>query len=203
MLVSICVLKDSNIHNLSDLAGKRIAVGNPGGGTVRNAQRIFGALGMWDKIEPKYMSFADGATALKEGHVDVLFQNGAPVPNVLSVQATHPMRLIGLSEEEGKIFKKKYPAYTVDFIKPKTYETIDYPVRSFGNLVWFATSDKLEEKWVHDMLVVLFKAKKEGRLDAISKKLQKNLFPSIKDGRETDIPFHAGAIKYYKEQGLW
>ncbi len=203
MLVSICVLAKSDIYKLSDLVGKKIAVGNPGGGTVRNAQRLFGALGMWDKIEPRYMSFADGATALKEGHVDVLFQNGAPVPNVISVEATHKIRLIGLTEEEAKIFKQKYPAFTVRNIEPKTYETIDYPVRSFGNLMWFATTDRVEEKWIYEIVKSLFTAQKENRLSAIHKRLSKNLSPSIESGRELGIPFHQGAIKYYKEKGLW
>ena len=202
MLVSICVLKESNIKTLSDMAGKRIALGPPGGGTVRNAQRLFGALGLWDKIKPRNMSFADGATALKEGHVDVLFQNGAPVPNVLSVEATHSIRLIGLTEAEAKIYKQKYPGYRIKHISPKTYATIDYPVLSFGTLMWIATTDKMEDKWIYELLKVTFTEKDKGTLQKIHVRLA-DISPSIEDGKDIGIPFHSGAIKYYKEKGWW
>ena len=41
---------DSGIRNIDDLAGKRVAVGNPGSGTFASAERVFRAVGMWDKI---------------------------------------------------------------------------------------------------------------------------------------------------------
>ncbi|MDR7387136.1 MAG: TAXI family TRAP transporter solute-binding subunit, partial [Armatimonadota bacterium] len=43
--------RDSGIRAVADLAGKRVAVGSPGSGTFSNAQRIFGELGLWDRIQ--------------------------------------------------------------------------------------------------------------------------------------------------------
>jgi len=183
------------------MVGKRIAMGPPGSGTGTNAKRLFGALGLWDKIKPRYMGFADGATALIEGHVDVLMQNGAPIANVISVQAVRPIRLIGLTEKEGKIYKKKYPGYMIKDIAPKTYETIDYPVRSFWSIVFFDTTDKMEDEWIYQIVKVMFAAKKKGTLNKIHV-LLKQLAPGLKEGKDLDIPFHPGAIKYYKEKGL-
>ena len=41
---------DSGIRTVDDLAGKRVAVGTPGSGTFASAERVFRALGVWDKI---------------------------------------------------------------------------------------------------------------------------------------------------------
>ena len=41
---------DSGIRTVDDLAGKRVAVGTPGSGTFASAERVFRALGVWDKL---------------------------------------------------------------------------------------------------------------------------------------------------------
>ncbi len=200
--VSIVVLEDSGIKSISDMAGKRVAVGPPGGGSARNSQKLFTALGMWDKIKPRFIAWKDAATALKEGNVDVFFQNGAPHPAVVSVEATHKIRLIGLTKEEGEIFCKKWTGYHMACMPPGTYETIDYPVWIFWDWTMDIVNADVEAKWVYDMLKVSFAEKEKGTLKNIHVLLDQ-WSPALKVGRGLGVPYHPGAIKYYKEKGLW
>lgn len=41
---------DSGIRSVDEIAGKRVAVGTPGSGTFASAERVFRALGVWDKL---------------------------------------------------------------------------------------------------------------------------------------------------------
>ena len=199
--VSICVLKKSDIKTLSDLAGKKIAMGPPGSGSGKSAKKLFEAIGLWDKITPRYIGYQDGATALKEGHVDCLFQNGAPAANVLSVEATHPIRLLGLTDKEAEQFLAKYPGYVIRDLAPKTYESIDYPVKIFWTVVFVDTNDSVEEKWIYEIVKDTFKEKEKGTFNKIHV-LMKQIEPGIEPAKELGIPFHPGAVKYYKEKGL-
>ena len=70
-LVYTVTLDASGIKNIKDLKGKRVAVGAAGSGAEANARQILEAYGItYNDIEVQYLSFAEGASALKDGNVD-------------------------------------------------------------------------------------------------------------------------------------
>ncbi|MCI7331746.1 MAG: TAXI family TRAP transporter solute-binding subunit, partial [Selenomonadaceae bacterium] len=67
-------LDSSGIKKISDLKGKRVAVGAAGSGAEANARQILAAYGItYDDIQVQYLSFGEGASALKDGNVDAAF----------------------------------------------------------------------------------------------------------------------------------
>src|SRR5690606_41878246 len=62
-------LAGSGIETLEDLAGKKVALGPPGSGTVFNCSNILKALDIIDEIDPQMMTFAD---ARSEEHTSEL-----------------------------------------------------------------------------------------------------------------------------------
>ena len=63
-------LADSGLSSIADLAGKKVALGPPGSGTVFNCSNILTALGILDQVEPQMMTFADAGRALGNGQID-------------------------------------------------------------------------------------------------------------------------------------
>ena len=60
-------------------------------------------MGVWNKIEPQYLGYADGADALVNGLVDALWLfTGFPNAAVISVTEKKDIRLIPLYEEAMK-----------------------------------------------------------------------------------------------------
>jgi len=195
------VLKDSKIKGYSDMVGKKVAVGPPGSGTLKSAQLVFDALGLTGKVDLKFLGYDDAETALKEGHVDVVMQNGAPASNIMTIEATDPIRLIGLNQKEQEMFRKKNPSLVVRDIPGNTYRTVKEPVPSFWSVVFWVTHSDLEEKWVYEILKTVFDPQKKKVLETIQV-LYKELSPGIEEAKDLGIPLHPGAIKFYKEKGL-
>ena len=57
----LVVLKKSGITKVSDLDGKRVAVGGAGSGAAGAAQRYFTSLGLWDKMKVEFLGYSKAA----------------------------------------------------------------------------------------------------------------------------------------------
>ena len=100
--VHCVVRKDSGIRDLAGLAGRRVAVGQPGSGTSLTTPRLLEAAGLGtsaDAAAPvagtaavENLGLNDGIAALKAGTVDALFWSGG-VPTAAIASATQDVAL--------------------------------------------------------------------------------------------------------------
>ena len=68
------------LYGITELRGRRVAVGTKGSGMEQHARTILDAIGLgYAEIEPVHLDFAPGAEALIAGDVDAQIQ--CPVPN--------------------------------------------------------------------------------------------------------------------------
>ena len=73
-------LASSRLETVSDIVGKRVAIGPRDSGMVQHVHTMFDILGIsFDDFTPVHLGFADGAHALEAGDVDAQFQ--CPIPN--------------------------------------------------------------------------------------------------------------------------
>ena len=88
---------DSGIKTAEDLAGKRVALGTPGSGTFASAERVFRALGVWDKINRIPLLGAAAGDAMNDGKADAFFWTG-PEPDRVTMEAAtkKPIRAIDI-----------------------------------------------------------------------------------------------------------
>ena len=78
--------EDSGIRTVDDLAGKRVAFGSPGSGTFASAERVFRALGLWDKLNRIPLLGPAAGEAMSEGKADAFFWTG-PEPDRVTTEA--------------------------------------------------------------------------------------------------------------------
>lgn len=100
--VHCVVRKDSGIRELSGLAGRRVAVGQPGSGTSLTTPRLLEAAGLGTSADAavpaagtaavENLGLNDGIAALKAGTVDALFWSGG-VPTAAIAAATQEVAL--------------------------------------------------------------------------------------------------------------
>ena len=140
------VREDSGIKSIADLKGKRVAVGAAGSGAEANARQILEAYGLtYNDIEEQFLSFAEGAYAIKDGTVDAAFVTaGYPTASVQDVASQNKIRLLAIGDDQAKILADKYPFYTKTVIPAGTYQGFDEDTKSVSVMAILVANDKID-----------------------------------------------------------
>lgn len=212
-LRTLAVLYPNNMHvvtvegrgvdKVTDLKGKRVSTGAPGSGTEVMALRVLEAYGIdaekdmkRDKLLP-----AESAGAVKDRKIDAFFWvGGLPTASITDLGATPglKLKLIGNADAVPKMRDKYGPIYVKGNIPAKTYpgQDIDVPIAIVWNLL--VCNEKMKGDVAYDIIRTLFERKPE--LVAVHRDAGWLALEPQVGG--SPIPFHPGAIRYFKEKGI-
>ena len=197
-------LEGKGIEKLADLKGKRVSIGAPGSGSEKLCIKILKAAGIDpDKdIVKERLAVSEAASALKDGKIDAFFWNaGIPMPAVLDL-ATTPgikIKLIPHTEVLPKLVELYGPIYFKAVIPKGTYPGIDVDFEVIGLANLLVCIPELPNDLVYQIVKVVFDHIDE--LIAVHKAAKEITLKTAVVG--SPIPFHDGAIKYFKEKGVW
>lgn len=151
-------LADSGINSVADFKGKRVAVGAQGSGVEANVRQILQAYGLsYDDIDEQFLSFAEGANALKDGTVDVACVTaGYPTASIQDVATAKKIRLIPLDEEKITALTIDYPFYTRTVIPADTYKDFSGEVPTVSVMAILVATDKMDDKTGYDVTKAIF-----------------------------------------------
>lgn len=199
----LVVLKDSGINTIADLSfGKKVAVGNLGSGAATASRRFFESMGVWNKIEPQYLGYADGADALVNGLVDALWLfTGFPNAAVISVTEKKDIRLIPLYEEAMKngVLFEDFPFYSKVTIPAGTYKGVGRDVVTFQDSTLLTAGRHVRNNVVEEVLNHIYT--EEGLEFLVNRKSTARAM-SLESGLTGIVtPLHIGAIKYWQSKG--
>lgn len=140
------VREDSGIKSIADLKGKRVAVGAAGSGAEANARQILEAYGLtYDDVDEQFLSFAEGAYAIKDGTVDAAFVTaGYPTASVQDVASQNKIRLLPVGDDQIKILSEKYPFYTKTTVPKGVYQGFDEDVNTVSVMAILVANDKID-----------------------------------------------------------
>ncbi len=191
---------DENIKSVSDLKGKTVSVGDAGSGVEFNAKEILEAYGLtFDDITVVNASFGDSAEDLENGEIDAAFiVSGTPTAAVEELAESKKISLVQLDDEHIASLKKNYDFYAETVIPAGTYKDVDADAVTVSVRATLVASNEVSEETVYEILKALFDNK-----DALVEGHAK--FESLKAEdavKGMSVPFHAGAKKYYEEQGI-
>jgi len=194
------VTLDPAIKSVADLAGKTVSVGDAGSGTYYNAVDILGVYGMdvEKDITPVYESFGTSAESLQDGKIDAAFVvAGAPTTAITSLAATKDVYLVSLDEEHIEALRAKSPYYSLNNIAADVYGTPeDVTTVAIGAVV--IANDDVSEDDVYNFVSGVFE-----NLETITTSHAKGAELSLEFATSvTDVPYHAGAAKYFAEKGI-
>ena len=188
-------LKSSGIKSLAELKGKRVAVGAVGSGVEANVRQILAAYGVtYSDIDAQYLSFAEGASALKDGNVDVaVLTAGYPTASVQDIASQNPVRLLPVEEKIADDLIAQYPFYTKTVIPAGTYAGFDEEVSSVAVMAMLVAGPTVNADLGYSVTKAIF-----GNLDrlqaahAVGKQITKD---TAKAGMS--LPMNAGAERYF------
>ena len=193
----------TGINAISDLRGKRVSVGPPGSGTEVTALRILEAAGINPDrdIRKERLSPAASADAIKDKKIDAFFWSGGlPTAAVLDL-AFSPgvrIRLLPLDAVLAALQRKWGNLYFRSVIQKEFYLGLpaDLPTVGVANLM--ISHRDFDAELAYQITKLLFEKRPEL---ALVHKEAANITTIGAAGR-SPLPFHPGAIRYFKERGI-
>lgn len=146
--VQIITLQNSGINKITDLKGKRLAVGPEGSGTEANTRQILKVHGLdYQNVTPFYMSFAESVNALVEKRVDVVFVTaGVPTLAIEDLAKNNNIKMIGISGDKIQELMLKYPFYSKIIINKDGYYGLDESITTVAVRAMLVANNKIDDK---------------------------------------------------------
>ena len=202
--VHVVTRADTGITTVAGLRGRVVSVGAAGSGTTVLALRIMQAAGLDPArdVRTQSLGVAQSVDALKDGKIDAFFWNGGlPTAAILDLVNTPGMRARFVPTEDLlPLLQQAHGAslYYRALIPKATYDTdADVPVIAVANLL--VVSESMAEALAYDITRVLFDHQPE--LAAIHPQARELSLATALNG--SPIPFHPGAIRFYRERNVW
>ncbi len=196
-------IKKRGIKDIMDVKGKRVCVGTQGSGAALHGESLLRTLGLWDKIDIKWLPMRPAANALMDGQLDVFgCFSGMPMAVLLEIQALHDVTLIDVVDEaKAAGFSKKYPFYKAGVIPAGTYKGQDKEVGIYQQSTFLLAHEKLSEDMIYNILSTLYSDQGLSYMKKVHARGAELKVKTALDGIEI-IPMHPGAIRFFKEKGL-
>jgi TRAP transporter TAXI family solute receptor len=200
--VHVVALEDSGIAKVEDMKGKRISVGSAGSSTEVAADRVLEAAGVDGKkdIKREALSVAESVNAMKDKKLDGFFWiGGLPTAAVTDLVNTPGLKVKFLpTAQYVEPIRKKYGPLYSDFALPKgIYKGFDQdiPGIGIGNVV--VVHAEMPEQLAYNITKTIFDNLAE--VQKVHSEAKSLTIQSATKG--ASLPFHPGAIKYFKEKG--
>jgi len=200
----IVTLEGLGINKIADLKGRRISTGPPRSGTEVKTNRVLAAAGLDpDKdIIRERLTVQESGNALKDRKIDAYFwSGGVPTAAVTDLAATPgiKIKLIDHADVVEVLNKKFGPLYVRDVIPARTYPGQDTPTQIAT--VWnvLVARGDIPDEVAYNIVKTIFEHKEDMiRVHAESRSFDYK----YQTNAAAVIPYHPGAVKYYREQGL-
>jgi TRAP transporter TAXI family solute receptor len=198
----VVVRTDSPIRSIAELAGKVVAIGEPGSGTAVNGKLLLAAAGFGeDDVTRKNLSPTRAAEEIKAGTVDALIVVGSqPIPAIQELAALAPIRLLPVTGPLAAKLQHQFSFYDPVVIPAGAYRNVDTDTPSLGfHALWIVGADA-DPQLVYDITRSLWSdraAKLFAALDPVGKRIK--LEDALKG---VSLPLHPGAERFYRERGI-
>ncbi|MBR4959582.1 MAG: TAXI family TRAP transporter solute-binding subunit [Clostridia bacterium] len=197
---TIQIVARPDIKSISDLAGKKVSVGDVGSGTEFNAAQIFEAYGMtFEDIQKQNLGFTDSADKFKDGQLDAFFCTaGAPTVAITELATATDFTILSIDAAELAWLQENYGYYTEFNMAAGTYANITKDVTTVAVMATLICDADLDEDTVYNITKGIYE-----NLEPITAAHAKGAELSLEkatDGIST--PMHPGAVKYFTEKGV-
>lgn len=200
----VVTIEGTGIEKMSDLKGKRVSTGSPGSATEVMAFRVIEAAGL-DKdkdMKRERLGVAESVNAVKDRKIDAFFWvGGIPTAAVTDLAATPgvKIKMIDHSDVVAKMNAKYGDLYAAGTIPKGSYPGYDKDnaIAEVWNII--VTGDKMSNDDAYNIVKTL--VEKKADLVAVHKEAESFTLANQQQAK-SPIPFHPGALKYFKEQGV-
>jgi TRAP transporter TAXI family solute receptor len=198
----VVALKDAKIKSYADLKGKSLVTQSKGNTGELLTAEVLKLNGMTYQSLAKanfQASYTDAVSMMKDGHAEVFtLGTTAPASAVMDLASARDIELVPVDDKTMNELNKTNPGYHKIVIKAGTYPKQDKDVPVIGYSTHIVAACDLSEDTVYKMTKAMATHIKDmaNVVKAIDGLTVKDMAVDI------GVPFHKGAVKYYKEAGV-
>jgi TRAP transporter TAXI family solute receptor len=197
----VVALKDANVKSFADLKGKSLVTqpkGNTGEILTALVLKINGMnYGSLSKANFQ-AGYTDAVDMMKDGHAQVFtLGTTSPASSVMDLASGRDIELVPVDDKTMNELHKMNPGYVRMVIKSGTYPKQDKDVAAIAYSTHIVARCDLPEEMVYQMTKTM--ATHVADMAAVVKPIQGLTAKDM--AVDIGVPFHKGAVKYYKEVG--
>lgn len=200
------VPENSDIQSVADFKGKTVAVGPAGSATLNiiGKQHLTKGWGLtFEDFNAKFLSFDEVARGIRDHTIDAgLIFAGYPLSSVMRLANDIDVRLLNIEKDKVELLRSEFGNVVPLTIPANTYPNIEEEVKTYCiPQMWLCRTD-LEEETVYNIIKAVYEHPEDkNAIHPMAKKYTiKNAF---RGSDNVPVGYHSGAIKYYKEKGVW
>ena len=196
----VVALADAKVNSYADLKGKSL-VTQPKGNTGELLTELvlkMNGLNYQSLAKVNFNSYNESVGMMKDGHANVFtLGTTAPASAVMDLASARDIKLIPVDDRIMGELKRMNPGYNRLIIKAGTYPKQDKDVPVIGYSTHVVVACDLPEATVYQMAKIM-----AGNVDGMAAVVKSIEGMTPKDmALDIGVPFHAGAVKFYKEAG--
>lgn len=192
----------SGIARITDLRGRRVVIGPAGAGFEFFVQPILAAHGVsYADFTPLNATQSAAVDMLADGSAAAVFLGGAiPTASITQAASSQDLVFVPFDEEARARLAADYSFFAPATIPAGTYrgQDADFHGLDVGSM-HLITSEAQDEDLVYEVTKLLY----EQRQQVVEKHPAGRAINPTNVVRDTGTPFHPGAIRYYREIGIW
>ncbi len=193
---------NSGVKTMAGLKGKRVVIGPPGAGFEHFVEPILEAHGLTlDDLSPLYGTQPAAVDMLSDGSAAAAFLGGAiPTASITQASASGDIFFVPFEEEARQNLIENYAFFHPALVKAETYrgQTEDYPCLNVGSMHLIVSASQ-DEETVYQLTKALY----ENRAEVVAKHPAGKAINPENAARFVGTDFHPGAIRFYREIGIW
>lgn len=193
---------NSGVKTIADLKGKRVVIGPPGAGFEHFVEPILEAHGVkLSELTPLYGTQPAAVDMLSDGSAAAAFLGGAiPTASITQACASGDIFFVPFDETARQKLIEDFAFFHPAMVKAGTYrgQDADYPCLNVGSMHLITAANKDEE-----LVYQLTKSIYENREEVTAKHPAGKAINPKNAARTVGTEFHPGAIRFYKEIGIW
>ena len=197
----VVALSNANVHSFADFKGKTL-VTQPKGNTAEiltgDVLKLNGmSYQSLNKVNFQ-ASYTDAVDMMKDGHAQVFtLGTTAPASAIMDLASARDIVMVPVDDKTMGALKKENPGYNKLTIKAGTYPKQDKDVPVIGYTTHIVAACDLPEDVVYKMTKSM-----AAHVDDMAAVVKPIAGLTAKDmAVDIGVPFHKGAVRYYKEVG--
>jgi hypothetical protein len=193
---------DSGIRTIADLKGKRVVVGPAGAGFEYFVRPLLAAHGVsYEDFTPLNATQAAAVDMLADGSAAAALVGGAvPTASISQASASMSLFFVPFDAQAMQGLVDGYLFFDPATIPAETYrnQTTDFHGLDVGSMHLITSAEQDE-----DLVYRVTKALYENRAQVVRRHAAGNAINPANVVRDTGTEFHPGAIRLYREIGIW